>query len=68
MKSIFIPDFKDTIDAYRPFLSNNWKTYYPCVKYQIPADSVLDGTDTVYIAESMHYCFSHNSNTTYRDI
>ena len=27
--------------------------YHPCIKYQIPADPVIDGTDTFIKAESM---------------
>ena len=27
--------------------------YHPCIKYQIPADPVIDGTDTFIVAESM---------------
>ena len=27
--------------------------YYPCIKYQIPADPEIDGTDTFIMAESM---------------
>ena len=28
--------------------------FYPCIKYKLPADSQLDGTDYFIIAESMH--------------
>ena len=27
--------------------------YYPCLKYRIPADKNIDGTDQLVIAESM---------------
>ena len=30
-------------------------SYHPCIKYRIPADPKLDGTDTFFIAESMHF-------------
>ena len=30
-------------------------SYHPCIKYQMPADSKLDGTETFFIAESMHF-------------
>ena len=29
--------------------------YHPCIKYQIPADPVIDGTDTFIVAESMEF-------------
>ena len=28
--------------------------FYPCIKYKIPADPKLDGTDYFIVAESMH--------------
>ena len=28
--------------------------FYPCIKYKLPADSQLDGTDYFIVAESMH--------------
>ena len=28
--------------------------FYPCIKYKIPADPQLDGTDYLIVAESMH--------------
>ena len=28
--------------------------YYPCIKYKIPTDPKLDGTDSFIIAESMN--------------
>ena len=59
MKSIFISDFKDIIDGYMVTdRSQIPTTFYPCVKYQIQADPVLDGTDTIYIAESMHNTYA----------
>ena len=30
-------------------------SYYPCIKYKIPADPKLDGTSSIFIAESMHF-------------
>ena len=30
-------------------------SYHPCIKFQIPADPKLDGTETFFIAESMHF-------------
>ena len=32
--------------------------YHPCIKYQIPADPVIDGTDTLIVAESMKFDLS----------
>ena len=32
--------------------------YHPCIKYQIPADPVIDGTDTFIVAESMEFDLS----------
>ena len=29
--------------------------YHPCIKYQIPADPEIDGTDTFIVAESMKF-------------
>ena len=29
--------------------------FYPCVKYKIPADAKLDGTEYFIVAESMHF-------------
>ena len=28
--------------------------FYPCIKYKIPAEPQLDGTDYFIVAESMH--------------
>ena len=28
--------------------------FYPCIKYKIPADPKLDGTDYFIVAETMH--------------
>ena len=30
-------------------------SYFPCIKYKIPGDPEVDGTDTFFIAESMHF-------------
>ena len=35
-------------------LSNPYLESYPCIKYKLPADSQLDGTDYFIVAESMH--------------
>jgi len=32
--------------------------YHPCIKYQIPADPEIDGTDTFIVAESMKFDLS----------
>ena len=32
--------------------------FYPCIKYKIPADLELDGTDYFIVAESMHWQFT----------
>ena len=29
-------------------------SYHPCIKYKIPADPKLDGTDYFFVAESMN--------------
>ena len=34
---------------------NGTYSYYPCIKYKIPADPKLDGTDYFIVAESMNY-------------
>ena len=30
-------------------------SYFPCIKYKRPADRILDGAHSVFIAESMHF-------------
>ena len=30
-------------------------SYFPCIKYKVPSDPEVDGTDTFLIAESMHF-------------
>ena len=32
--------------------------FHPCIKYQIPADPEIDGTDTFIVAESMKFDLS----------
>ena len=51
-------------DLRNPYLDNeifyNWtdvlamNPFYPCIKYKIPANPQLDGTDYFIVAESMH--------------
>ena len=52
------------MDFKNPYLENvlyDWSNnetiidpFYPCIKYKIPADQKLDGTDYFIAAESMH--------------
>ena len=37
--------------------------FYPCIKYKIPADPKLDGTDYFIFAETMHH--RHESLVVY---
>ena len=58
LSNTFTPDSKDLTtytnnDRLFPWDQNF--SYSPCVKYHIPADPVLDGTDRIYIGESMHF-------------
>ena len=39
--------------------------YHPCIKYQIPADPVIDGTDTFIVAESMEFLNSNYGPSSY---
>ena len=36
--------------------------YYPCIKYQIPADLEMDGTDTFIMTESMKMNWIYGDN------
>ena len=36
------------------YLTDKIHPFYPCIKYKLPADSQLDGTDYFIVAESMH--------------
>ena len=38
--------------------------FYPCIKYKIPADPKLDGTDYFIFAETMH----HRHESLYGDV
>ena len=42
---------------YKPFAPDTlvMDPFYPCIKYKIPADPKLDGTDYFIFAETMHY-------------
>ena len=41
--------------AYSNYIQIPIMRYYPCIKYQIPADPEIDGTDNFIVAESMKF-------------
>ena len=57
-----IYEYRMVYDKYftQPIIYNNLYyypiiRYHPCIKYQIPADLEMDGTDTFIVAESMKF-------------
>ena len=42
----------------KPYIPIPIMRFHPCIKYQIPADPEIDGTDTFIVAESMKFDLS----------
>ena len=44
--------------TYQEYTIRTFGSYYPCIKYQIPANKTIDGTESFVVAESMLFDIS----------